>query len=162
MAGDGVDAKASKVPLSVRISPAVKTLLDEAAAASGRSITQEVETRLEASFNEELIGDEPTPVLLRAVSAAIRAQELRSRANWVDGGECSRRAYEAARTVLQAIIMPEGVSMPDWAVRAKAIENSPPNKLTALTGTRVSKEDIDLLEAHKAGLEIAIAELSKR
>lgn len=52
--------------------------------------------------------------------------------------------------------------MPDRAVRASMIEAPTPNKLFALTGERVPKEDIELLEAHKDGIEIAIAELSKR
>lgn len=45
--------KGERVPLSYRITPTLKRALDKAAAASGRSLSQESEYRLQASFNED-------------------------------------------------------------------------------------------------------------
>lgn len=45
--------EAKRAAVAVRTTPAIKALLVEAAEASGRSITQEIEARLEASFRSD-------------------------------------------------------------------------------------------------------------
>lgn len=68
-----------RVPLGLRVTPEFKKRLDEAAAASGRSQSQEAEKRLESTFQAEHVvydaldlafGRRVTGILLAAVNAA--------------------------------------------------------------------------------------------
>ena len=49
----GAAQPSKRVPLSLRVTPQVKALLDAASAKSGRSQTQEIEFRLERSFDRD-------------------------------------------------------------------------------------------------------------
>ena len=44
-----------RVPMSFRVRPELKLMMDEAASKSGRSVTQEIEMRLEQSFRDDRI-----------------------------------------------------------------------------------------------------------
>lgn len=46
-------AEARRVPFGMRTTPAIRALLEAAAAASGRSLAGEIEYRLQASFDDE-------------------------------------------------------------------------------------------------------------
>lgn len=47
------ESPAKRVPLSLRVTPAMKESLEEAAGKNGRSLTQEIELRLERSFERQ-------------------------------------------------------------------------------------------------------------
>ena len=70
MGGQSMKAKVGRprdpvrrMPLSLRVTPAVRKRLDRLAAASGRSISQEAELRLEQSFSNEALLSELIAVL---------------------------------------------------------------------------------------------------
>lgn len=44
-----------RVPMSFRVRPEMKNMMDNAAGANGRSVSQEVEMRLENSFHEDRV-----------------------------------------------------------------------------------------------------------
>ncbi len=70
-----------KTSLSVRISPVVRKEIEKASAKSGRSISQEAETRLERSFFEDVLHSESTTLFrlyqlqtFRAVRTVLLAE----------------------------------------------------------------------------------------
>jgi uncharacterized protein (DUF1778 family) len=83
-----------RVPLSIRVTPRLKELVDEAAEESGRSQSQEVEYRLERSFDrQELLLDvltnafgQQTAELLVVLGRALRATEGLTRSMVIRGG----------------------------------------------------------------------------
>jgi hypothetical protein len=83
-----------RAPLSIRVTPRLKKLVDEAAEESGRSQSQEVEYRLERSFDrQELLLDvltnafgQQTAELLVVLGRALRATEGLTRSTMIRGG----------------------------------------------------------------------------
>jgi predicted transcriptional regulator len=77
-------APANRVALSLRVTPQLKHRLDAAAAATGRSQTQEMEFRLERSFDREDLALEflaarygaESAVVLRALGRAMKAASV--------------------------------------------------------------------------------------
>ena len=111
---------AKRVPLSLRVTPQLKAKLDAAATETGRSQTQEIEFRLEQSFDRsELVfgamtlayGAQVAAILLAAANAmrgAGRLSGLKSKpeaftdAAWVDDPYAYEQALSAATTVIKA------------------------------------------------------------
>jgi hypothetical protein len=59
-----------RVPLNMRTTAVCRDMLEAAASASGRSLAQEVEYRLQMSFDQEAIAD---ALALRVLKAMVRA-----------------------------------------------------------------------------------------
>ena len=77
-----------RVPVTVRTSAALKTKLDAAAVQSGRSLTREIEARLEQSFGQEAGGHtSPANTFTHLVGAMIRDLEIRTGKSWLDDDE---------------------------------------------------------------------------
>jgi predicted transcriptional regulator len=112
-------APAKRLPLSLRVTPQLKAKLDAAAAETGRSQTQEIEFRLEQSFDRtELIfdavklayGAEGAGLILLMARAMFDAGRLSGFKNgpaklpgsrWVDDPFAYEQAQKAAATVLK-------------------------------------------------------------
>jgi len=62
-------APGERVPMSFRVTPELKRQMDAAAAATGRSVTAEIELRLEQSFRDDRI-EAQLAEILRAVKPA--------------------------------------------------------------------------------------------
>lgn len=70
--------------LSVRTSSELRAKLQVALQQSGRSLTQEVEMRLERSFvSDEFVGGAITAAFLNLLGASIKEIELKSGHSWV-------------------------------------------------------------------------------
>ena len=68
------EGEAKRVPLGMRTTPLVRQRLEEAAARSGRSLAQEVELRLERSFEfEDLIDTAISRTFAKAEAVFVRA-----------------------------------------------------------------------------------------
>ena len=112
---------AKRVPLSLRVTPQLKARLDAAAAETGRSQTQEIEFRLEQSFDRtDLIfdamklgyGAEAAGLILLMARAMTDAGRLSGFKNgsvklpgsrWVDDPFAYEQAQKAAATVLKEL-----------------------------------------------------------
>ncbi|HWA21528.1 MAG TPA: TraY domain-containing protein [Caulobacterales bacterium] len=109
---------AERVPLGLRVTPATKKRLDEAATASGRSQSQEAEMRLEQTFNAEnavfdaldlAYGKRLTGLLLAIAHAAqitgTRAVSV-SQLNFFGGEEWGSDpyAYDQAARAINAVL----------------------------------------------------------
>lgn len=89
--------------ITIRTTEATRERLHEAATVAGRSMTQEIESRLDRSFDrdDEVLGASTT-ALLKLLGASIRAQEVLSGQRW-DADEPTRNAMiEAVTAELQA------------------------------------------------------------
>ena len=94
---DAVDRRKRAI-VTFRTTEEVRRVLEAAAKLAGRSLTQELEARLEASFvkDEEVLGAANT-ALLKLIGASIRAQEVLSGLPW-DTDEQTRAAMIEAVT----------------------------------------------------------------
>lgn len=89
--------------LSIRISRELRDKLDAAVAASGRTLTQEVEMRLERSFmRDEFVGGPETAAFLNLLGAAIRDTETRRKATWTSDTPTWTEASKIARQLIEA------------------------------------------------------------
>lgn len=84
------DREGKRSTLSVRLTPEGRARLEKAASASGRSLAQEVEMRLEKSFGEDVFidqlfgGSRHSRNFVEASATAIRRIELAREKRWVD------------------------------------------------------------------------------
>lgn len=84
------DREGRRSTLSVRLTPEGRERLEQAASASGRSLAQEVEMRLEKSFSEDGLLDEifgsnrHSRLFVEAASTAMRRIEQIRESRWVD------------------------------------------------------------------------------
>jgi len=89
--------EAKRAAVAVRTTPTIKAMLKAAADARGRSITQEIEQRLERSFDDErLLGGSASASLLRRLLSLIEDAETEAGAAWHE----SYVAYHAVRRSL--------------------------------------------------------------
>src|SRR5262245_3291966 len=110
-----------RVPLGLRVTPEMKKRLDAAAEESGRSQSQEVEFRLERSFERESLLSEALTVAFGrrlagfllatglTISAVMRVKKgVRQlyRDDWTEDGEVLRAAVMATNTLLSALQPP--------------------------------------------------------
>lgn len=90
MAIKAAEREGRRATLSVRLTPEGRERLEQAASASGRSLAQEVEMRLEKSFDEDGFLDamfgssRHSRLFVEAAASAIRRVELVREARWVD------------------------------------------------------------------------------
>lgn len=84
------DGEGKRVPLMARTTIGLRQALEEAAGESGRSLAQEVELRLEKSFQTDqlldaFIGDDlSSHNVMRAFATAFRYNQIVSEKRWVD------------------------------------------------------------------------------
>ncbi len=93
-----------RFPLNMRTTKNIRDELQAAAHASGRSLAQEVEYRLEQSFQVEKnryreFRNKKTYHLMRWFAATLRASELFTEKSWVTDEETFLIALEAMKTL---------------------------------------------------------------
>lgn len=90
MAIKAAEREGKRSTLSVRLTPEGRARLDKAASASGRSLAQEVEMRLENSFAQDVLmetifgGNLHSRNVMHACATAMRRIEMVREARWVD------------------------------------------------------------------------------
>ncbi|WP_262272224.1 LuxR C-terminal-related transcriptional regulator [Microvirga yunnanensis] len=87
MAQKAAEREGRRPPVSFRTTEAMRDRLERAASAAGRSITQEIEHRLEQSFHEEdllsrYFGSDDAIELLKEIALIINHQMARSGRSW--------------------------------------------------------------------------------
>ena len=89
--------------VTFRTTEEVRRVLEAAAKLAGRSLTQELEARLEASFvrDDEVFGAANT-ALLKLIGASIRAQEVFSGRSWDTDQQTRAAMIEAVTEELKA------------------------------------------------------------
>ena len=92
--------------MGFRPTPTIRAELEEAARANGRSMSHEVEARLERTFVE--FGKEETFLVARLLANAIHTIEAVTGKNWMDDPEAHRQTQEACKTILDAFRPPAG------------------------------------------------------
>ncbi len=92
--------------MGFRPTPTIRAELEEAARANGRSMSHEVEARLERSFVE--FGKEETFLVARLLANAIQTIEAVTGKNWMDDPEAHRQTQEACKNILDAFRPPGG------------------------------------------------------
>ena len=92
--------------MGFRPTPTIRAELEKAARANGRSMSHEVEARLERSFVE--FGKEETFLVARLLANAIHTIEAVTGKNWMDDLEAHRQTQEACKNILDAFRPPGG------------------------------------------------------
>jgi hypothetical protein len=110
--------------LNMRTTSEVRDKLEAAAAASGRSLVQEVETRLERSFAQDSdvarLGQGIAGMMDRAGSAAARKKGVTG--PWGADRWCYTQACAAAQALLGALLPKDGGEPPEITLDAATIE----------------------------------------
>src|SRR5262245_29480183 len=92
---EGVESAGKRFPLNMQTNKSMHDKLRTAASASGRSLVQEVESRLERSFEQDetgramtnqFLGGPSTQYLLHAVAAVIHLAEVQTGKSWQTDG----------------------------------------------------------------------------
>lgn len=87
--------------VTMRMSDTARSKIVEAAQSNGRSVSQEIESRLERSFQEEsLLGGSDTSLVSRLVSGAVGLVELETGKPWTE----DRMTWEAVHAATEAIL----------------------------------------------------------
>ncbi len=94
--------------MGFRPTPTIRAELEEAARANGRSMSHEVEARLERSFLE--FGKEETFLVAQLLAKAIQTIEAVTGKNWMDDPEAHRQTQVACIKILDAFRPPAGAS----------------------------------------------------
>jgi len=91
--------------IGLRTTKDLKDQLDAAAEASGRSLAQEVEYRLEMSFfrEREIYGDPETEMLLKTLALTIRFVEAATRKRWIDDIDTAAQVVTVVERFISAI-----------------------------------------------------------
>lgn len=96
---ESAETKRSQIP--VRTTPKARARLQDAAKAAGRSLTQEIEQRLERSLLEEnALGGPRTASFFQAAAALIQRVEDTTKASWLDDFE----TWSAVHAVLPSLM----------------------------------------------------------
>jgi hypothetical protein len=102
MAAPSKGEAAKRHIITMRVTPAMRERIQAAAEQNGRSVSQEIETRLEMSFQgDRFFGGSATPRLLRAIGQALDALEGRTGQKWY----CHRDTWAAALLAINSIIV---------------------------------------------------------
>lgn len=93
--------EAKREPIAFRVTPTMKDEITRAAEASGRSIAQEIEGRLEMSFFEDrVLGGRDTALLTKLIASTVKMVELETGRSWTE----DRMTFEAAKVGIQRIL----------------------------------------------------------
>jgi hypothetical protein len=85
----------------MRVTNAAYDRIASAAQASGRSVSQEIESRLELSFQEErMMGGKSTALLSKLIASTVALIETETERNWTE----DRMTWEAVNAAVQRII----------------------------------------------------------
>jgi hypothetical protein len=96
--------KAKRHPLGIRTTRELKDLLQRAADSAGRSVAQEVELRLERSFDADAALRGPrTAALLRAVAGVISAAWGGAADQWLDNPPIRRAMFNRVKRHLDLV-----------------------------------------------------------
>lgn len=99
------DGPGERVALLSRTTIELRQKLEQAAAQSGRSLGQEVERRLERSFDfDYLMGDNETALVLRSIANAVQRFEKASGKSWVRDSETQERVHEAVSKMVDVLM----------------------------------------------------------
>ena len=134
-----VKAKIGKrFPLSLRITEEMRTKLHNAAAQTGRSVSQEVEFRLERSFTreEDVWGGAHTERLLRMLAIAIEGQEKSTGKKWTEDDATRNLVATALPEVVKVLINANMPYFTTGALNTSAAPRSGPSAAEILTGPR--------------------------
>ncbi len=93
-----------RTPLNMRTTRELRERLEREAAASGRSLAQQVEFRLDQSYAS--FGREDIFLVARLLATAIQTIEAVTGKIWMDDAEAHRHTQEACRTILDAFRPP--------------------------------------------------------
>jgi hypothetical protein len=142
-----------RVPMSFRVTPGFKAKLDLAAKLSGRSLAQEIELRLERSFDEERhltdalelgFGRSVAGLMLAIgylVKEATPARRSPGEIDWLSDIEAFRSLIESINLLLQAI---DPNAHPEtWATLRKVIQTGDWANYTELNAAIVAGEIAD-------------------
>lgn len=100
----------AKASLGLKVTPAIKTRLEEAAAASGRTQSQEAEFRIERSFDRQDL-----------LSEVLIASFGRRQAGYI---QLMLRAYADAGTVAGRLVDPFGTEIKNWTESKWAMQQA--------------------------------------
>jgi hypothetical protein len=90
--------KAKRHPLGIRTTRELKDLLQRAADSAGRSVAQEVELRLERSFDADAaLGGARTAAVLRAIAGVICAAWRGAADEWLDNPAARRTMFNQVK-----------------------------------------------------------------
>jgi hypothetical protein len=110
--------------LSLRVSREARQRLDEAVAASGRSISAEAELRLEMALREErTLGDTLELAFGRQGAAVLEiiGHVMRQEGDWLDEPERFDRVYNKIKTILGAVAPTDYFPEEDAAARNQVV-----------------------------------------
>ena len=89
-------------PVGFRPTPGLKAFLDQAAEGNGRSVSKEIESRLERSFqSDEAMGGPKLHALFRMLAAAANLVEARMGKEWSEDTETFFAVKEAWRPIIE-------------------------------------------------------------
>jgi len=89
--------------LSIRTSVDLRSKLQNSLEESGRSLTQEVEMRLEKSFQtDEFVGGQRNAAFLNLLGAGVRDIELSTGQSWLEDGETWLKVAEQVVGLIEA------------------------------------------------------------
>jgi hypothetical protein len=95
----GEDAK--RRIITMRVTNAAYDRIAASAQASGRSVSQEIESRLELSFQEErIMGGKSTALLSKLIASTVGLIELETERDWTE----DRMTWEAVNAAVQRIV----------------------------------------------------------
>lgn len=102
---------------TTRIRTELRELLEEQAGGAGRSLSEEIEFRLETSVRDQdvlthVFGGQHNLALLRVISSAISAIEAKNGARWIDDVNVLAEVHSAASSVLDAYLAAVGGKTP--------------------------------------------------
>lgn len=102
------DGEPKRVPVSTKLLPALRDMLEEAAAAEGRTLGNEIERRLERSFlyreiMAERLGGDRAVGALEAIAQSWKLIKLMTRQEWWETHENLRMAQVSAQSVLELV-----------------------------------------------------------
>lgn len=93
--------------IGVRVSPSLKTELEEAAALNGRSVAQEAEFRLTQTFQaDRAVGGQHTREALNLIGALARNLEYSLTRKWTDDREVATALRGLIDIVMQGAMQP--------------------------------------------------------
>ena len=114
-----------RVPLNMRTTKEIRDKIEAAAEASGRSLAQEVEYRVEHSFRDEealyeQFGDETTYNLMRWFALTLKLTQQMTQKSWKTDSKTFLIAMEAIKTIPIKTIRMRGELMDDLSKKSQA------------------------------------------
>ena len=140
-------------PVNTRIRDTLRERLEEAAKVSDRTLSHEIEERLERSFDQqdELLtrfGNYKNISIATAIVSAWNVLEIVSKQPWTANAESVRMARDAASRVLDLV-------KPDDGSRVDAPDLAPQNALAALGEFTKRNQDRDTITGMAASIAVA-------